>query len=383
MKHSFLLILLVLFAQQVFSVAPVCDRIFLPQIKNQKSCPFPPKRKNGRNCFAAQVIDLDRHAEGYKDYILDKVQEAVEMTKQYSLKGVDLTLLMSILAKESWYNPTTTNQWGDIGISQFQPATAQATVDYMRELNIPVPEEVTTKLPPKCKKTKYSTPLSAACFQSIQEVCETPEYSNSLFCPHFALKLMAFHFLQIKERSVIVEYEGASHNLSLILNPPGDEEADIRYTASIYNRGFRIYNSAFHYFAKNSKWLTAKDYGPLWNVERKISRDNDPFAGGTLYKHYINRCYVWAIGGLCGGLKESVIESYSKLLCPNRQPILSFASVSQFQEEYEKEKVPKTWSDLVEISKASHSTDLSKHLDLAFSLYETQLEITNKDLLEL
>lgn len=358
---------------------PICSQAMNAPIKNKTDCPFPPNRKNGKPCFSSAPTDLGRHTEGYKEYVLDRIAEAVEKTRVHNPSGVDMTVLMSVLSKESWYNPMSKNAWGDIGIAQFQPPTAQATLDYMRELGMEVPAEVNTQLPPGCQANSYDTPLSASCFDAIVQYCLTAPYSRSLFCPNFALELMAFHFLQIKARPVMVDHGGKSYNVALLLTPPQEFESEIRHLTSVYNRGFRIYNSAFQHFLKNKTWPTAHRYGALWSAPRAQPEDKDPFPGGTLLNHHINRCYVWAIGGLCGGMKTSVISQYKDQLC-RRSNFLAENALRRPFALYRKGDLTGAFRALEE--ELSSSQDLpadtaDKALDLALSLYEGESALSS------
>ena len=303
---------------------PICAQAMKEPLKNTTDCPYPPKRKNTVNCNVASPTDLNRHAPGYRDYVLGLILAATEKTKDFDPFGVDPGIVMSVLAQESWYNPMTTNQWKDTGIAQFQVETAKATVEYMRTIGVNVPSSVNTEIPPDCHTTTYNTPLSAACFKSLKAKCGTAPYTQSLYCPGFGLELMAFHFLQIQRRTVMVDHQNNSYDVAMLLTPPDDFAAEIRHLTSVYNRGFRIYNSAYHSFLKNKVWPTANRYGALWSAPRSGSESNDPYPGGSLTKHFINRCYVWAIAGICGGMKNSLVSQYKDILCPrNEEQIFS------------------------------------------------------------
>lgn len=388
MSHTFLI------AAFIFSITvsavekKFCDKEILPQKVDSLFCPETPTRKNGRKCYAANPIDLNHHTTGYAEFITEVIQKTIEETQRlsFSQHGVDPTLMMAVLAKESWLNPMSTNSWGDIGIAQFQPATAQATVDYMRELELKVPEKISLKTPPGCSPNKYSTPLSKRCFKAIKKHCSTEAYSNSLYCPQFGLRLMAFHFLQIQDRQVMVKHQDVEYDAALLLTPEGDEESRLRHLASVYNRGFRIYNSAFHYFINNQKWPIAKDHGPLWNTKRTIDRSNDPFEGGTLFKHYINRCYVWAITGLCGGIKNSAVHKYTQRMCSqtssSSNPSLAFLNHKSKKSSFEFYRNGKLLESLQELKK--NSFFLSRDdINLALSLYEGSSAISTPTISEI
>ena len=219
-----------------------------------------------------------------------------------------------------------------------------------------IKNSVTNKKPAGCEGA-----FNKACRESIKGQCKNledieslgdeagEEISFSLYCPQFSLRLMAHHITRLKEENQFYPTKtGETVDLAHILRGNGDRTTEARYITSRYNRGKRIFNSAIHRMVNNdqcspldpqekekennNKCLpTAKDYGELWATKRPEGytiketactekvEGKDPFCGGNLDQHRINRCHVWRIAGICGGSKDSSIDSYTKLLCAERR----------------------------------------------------------------
>ncbi len=296
---------------------PYCSKPVTPQKTAGAHCAKPSK------CAPPQKTDLEKtYSAEYKAYIESITQQAAEVT------GVDPAILMSIMQAESGFHPFAKNSGGDVGIAQFQESTAHATLKYYyqsiygKSYSGPKPNK---RRPSECNGSAYPKKVASACLKKLINVCNTEEYRYSLYCPNFSIYLMASHVKQIKDSSdrYMVKVNGEKVNVRNKLVPNGDPIAESRFILSVYNRGYRIINSAVHSFDQNKKWPSAADYGELWDANRANtsnykSRISDPFGGGNLQGHNINRCYVWKIAGICGGTQGSYLDQYTKDFCGTR-----------------------------------------------------------------
>jgi hypothetical protein len=77
-----------------------------------------------------------------------------------------------------------------------------------------------------------------------------------------------------------------------------------RYLAGMYNRGQMPINSLSEYVRQKKKFPLY--YGQVWAVERLTDSPNAPM----LAHEYINRCYVWKMGGLCGDEPQGHMKTF-------------------------------------------------------------------------
>lgn len=252
--------------------------------KNQCTLPITPEYEASPACAPKDCDDPGRRPQNTRfkllpvanqNAILKTVSEAAQAAK------INPAMMMALLDEETIFGILTRrNRWGDEGIAQFQPGTAIATLTYWRSVsgpNSPV------------NKIKGNVQFSHG-----PKNCGTLQTGlrPNTNCREFSIWLMAFHIKQI---------------LAKAQNPIGaalindDPVAEMRYIASVYNRGVRIERS----FIASGKSITAKSYGELWEVG----------AQGGLKGQYINRCYVYRTAGLCGGLGDSLVAQYTKLFC--------------------------------------------------------------------
>lgn len=298
---------------------------------DDRYCPHRPTQWiNGRerSCPDRNPSNMARHANGQlQNWLIDLVQTAsaeVSGTTADQSTCASPALMLSLLDQESTFHPMAGgNQWGDHGIAQFQLGTAQSTLTYLQQVappNSPMHTVVNKGLmwvPPGCSKTStpWSTSLSSSCLASIERNCmENGRMVASLYCPQFAIRLQAYHMKQICEERVMIN----GVNVSQVLQGNGNPVAQARFLVSRYNRGYRIYNSAAHYFEVHGRFPTAHEYGQLWGTRRPTAyahRSADPYAGGNLLGHTINRCYNWRIAGLCGGMQGTIFHHYLGMSC--------------------------------------------------------------------
>jgi hypothetical protein len=301
-------------------------------------------KRRWRRCQEPALIDIDRHARSatvdYADWLRNEVETAARETKISTKNGdkidassncADPSLMMAIMAQESTFHPLATNGGGDYGIAQFQPSTAQSTQKYINKFTNSsssmknLIRKSLTWVPPGCEKTvkPWKKSLTTKCFQAIQKHCEQGgKLVASLFCPQYAIRLQAFHFKQICESN-----DKVSQALMGKVKEGDDIDsvAQIRYLISRYNRGNRIYNSAAFYKANFGEYPSAREYGVLWEARRHASfrRGKNKLStrhrGDGLAGQTINRCYNWRIAGLCGGLKGTMFDLYSKQMCKSRK----------------------------------------------------------------
>lgn len=317
------------------AVSNFCQTPVEDERVNDTTCPDrPSQRINGRwrTCPDRTPSNIRRHggALPFSTWLTDLVNTASgEVSNAPSGSGSSCAspaLMMSLLDQESTFHPMAGgNQWGDHGIAQFQLGTAESTVRYLRSVaaaDSPMRDTINKPgglrwVPPGCSAT--STPwrrnLSPECFQSIQENCvENGRLVASLYCPQFAIRLQGYHIKQICEEEVMMD----GVNVTQVLQGNGDPIAQARFIVSRYNRGYRIYNSAAHHYAQHGRFPTSHEYGDLWSVRRPTAyarRSADPFPGGNLLGHTINRCYNWRISGLCGGIRGTIFHHYLNVTC--------------------------------------------------------------------
>ena len=87
------------------------------------------------------------------------------------------------------------------------------------------------------------------------------------------------------------------------------EAETLRSKVSIYNRGPRIINSYVEFFDQKSRF--PKSYGEAWTAVRVSETPTKEMGYQILSKEFVNRCYVWAVAGLCGETpKSSVIGQF-------------------------------------------------------------------------
>ena len=339
-------------------------------------CPKRPKQKNGGDCVSPdsnrdiKKRALDRHGPEWKEFILNEVLKASKEN------DVDPALLMAMIESQGGFNPMSTSKGKTkhYGIAQFQLGAAQDQFVHLVDSQAEsskikklfkgksdtfIRNSVTNKKPINCESA-----FNDDCRESIRENCKNledkgveslgnagEETSLSLYCPQFSLQLMASHIKRIKEESRPYKIEGTDNEVDLAnILRGGDRVTEVRYIASRYSRGGRIFNSAVHHMVNNkcsplseqevenvNKCLpTSKKYGELWATKRpddykmqgstkdkdKNKNKNkkiDPFYGGNLDGHDTNRCYLWRVAGICGGSKDSAIDYYTNMLCNERK----------------------------------------------------------------
>jgi hypothetical protein len=316
-----------------------CEMPIEDERVNATNCPDQPsQRVNGhwRSCPDRDPSPIERQGDSsYSNWLVDLVNAAsAEVAMSPVGQGSSCAspaLIMSLMDQESTFNPMAGgNSWGDHGIAQFQLATAQDTVKYLRRVaaavspmkDLILKPEGLLWMPPGCQKTSmpWKNTLSASCQRSIETSCvQEGRLVASLYCPQFAVRLQAYHIKQICEEDV--EIDGV--NVTQVLQGNGDPVAQARFVVSRYNRGMRVYNSAAHFKAQYGRFPTAHEYGELWDTRRPMAyarRTADPFAGGNLFGQTINRCYNWRISGLCGGIKGTILNHYLNLTCQRSSP---------------------------------------------------------------
>lgn len=288
--------------------------------------------------FKRRLGQSGKEGQSYKKSIIDTVKRVtneVNGSNPSNTTSINPAMLMALIDSESAFDPLVKNNFDDIGIAQFQFETAARTLKVAKEnKNDPFwskIDRVTEDKPPECKTGKlvWNT-TTTKCIKALKSFCRTPKDPRpSLHCPYFSIRLMAQHIKQILSEDINYTDEKTNEKFSLTEKLLGDysEESKMRFIASRYNRGYRIYNSAIHQYENTGSITAAKNYIDLWSTKRpenfkfrsstkrKSNQKVDKYGGGNLDGHFINRCYVWNVSGLCGGFGNSFYAKYSKVLC--------------------------------------------------------------------
>lgn len=272
------------------SNSKMCKVPVTPEDKTSANCQ-PGSCVNSRNQKRKDIFAMDRkYGAGYATRILSIVQQAAAES------GVNPAILMAKMDEESSFDRNAHSPTNDHGIAQFQFGTGAATLKYWKSIasgNSPVRNLTSANLSAVRGRTNCGTAAHLV---------------PDLYCPEFAIRLMAFHIKQ-----TLAKVPTSSIRTMLVNDDP---VAQMRYIASVYNRGDRIIKSAEAYKRQTGRNISARDYGVLWNTN----------ANGGLKGQNINRCYVYRIAGLCGGLGNSVIGQYTTLYCNSSNSIYKIPS---------------------------------------------------------
>lgn len=296
-----------------------CGSAHEPETENTQ-CPVQPSYYyNGqtRRCAARTRTSLaGRYGSSYEDLIHSHVALATQAT------GVSPALVMALLDAESGFNPMASNEGGDTGMAQFQIGTARSTLNYWRQSGsstIPLQSYTLETRPPSpaCQGNSYFR-ITQACIQSLQQeqVCgsERVGLRPNLYCPQFAVHMMAWHLKRESVATRVHTVAGASVNVVSALQGDGDPVAAARYLASTYNRGCLVQNSFVYLLEGQSQAVSARDYGALWSAPVSTSYRSSSArpcpSSRVLSTERINRCYIWRVAGLCGGFGDSLVGQY-------------------------------------------------------------------------
>lgn len=257
-----------------------------------------------------------RYGTEFEDFIEEHVRRASEIT------GISPALIMALLDAESGFNPMASNSGHDTGMAQFQPSTAQSTLNYWQQTSSSTvrlqSHNLQTSYPSsRCSSRDYPN-LSAACRDSLMDenVCGSWERGlrPNLFCPQFAIYMMAWHLKKMSASGAPRNILGQEIHIARALQGDGDPVAQARYLASSYNRGCLIENSFAYYLENNGVITSARNYGALWSSPVSASfrniRSRPCSTDRVLYTERINRCYIWRVTGLCGGFGDSLVGQY-------------------------------------------------------------------------
>ncbi len=274
------------------------------------SCPAIPQEQNGTPCHTIAAAKLP-------------TELITLISHESKLGGEDPALVSAILQNESNFDPFIENlyekalcheasgcgtyRWGK-GLAQLG-ATNAATYGLDWSFEIPKPDA--------CKKT---TLLHSLCLTELAKICKA--YENlalkPIQCPQFAIRAIVLKLHSeinpspMGQIKTIDKESLLNVDIGTYLEQTPAEK--VRSKISIYNRGPRVINSYVEYFEQNRRF--PKSYGEAWTTVRNSETPSTEMGYEILSHEYVNRCYVWAVAGICG-------------------EIPSFSVLAQFQTQFE------------------------------------------------
>jgi len=265
---------------------------------NTRACPARPQAKTGRPCEEMQAKQLPK--------------KLIAMIKKSAVNShLPPALLAAIIQNESdfdiWLENTAARdacekdktkcakyKWerglGQLGLE----VSRQAGIDW----------NVAIGRPSACPAKE---PLTDACIDALEKECKAyriknPKKLSPYDCPAAAIEAAARKLKNTREQQADKNLHPAE--LAAALQPAGGGLEAWRNVVGAYNRGPRVANAYAEYHRQTGYF--PPNYGAAWTVQRQEGETPSSKVIGysLLHKEYINRCYVYRVVGICGGLPE-------------------------------------------------------------------------------
>ncbi|MBT4762824.1 MAG: hypothetical protein HOO06_14115 [Bdellovibrionaceae bacterium] len=297
-----------------------------------ESCPIVPQKRNGELCIQPlkqkQVIAYTLNKK-LKEFVIAASKEA----------GIEPELLAAMIHQESHWNPFLENTWEkkicknkdknsdpkekcsdyrwSRGLGQFGKSISKTYgIDWGTD-------SFKFQRPKACGRN-YKKARSLACTNSLIKLCKIFENeiqtgsrkAMPFICPESMIHATAQHLKDAFMGEIPVWITDTNGKIikedihPLIFKSSAES---MRARIAYFHRGVRLINSYVDFYDTNGDW--PKTYGEAWagsqrrdesktEVSEQIGYDN-------LNRHFINRCHIWKLAGLCGEIpKESLIGKY-------------------------------------------------------------------------
>jgi hypothetical protein len=277
-----------------------------------ETCPLRPQQQNGQPCHARQAFPLE--------------QEWVDLIRrETALMGdQDPAVVAAILQSESNFNLFIVNaaerarclalgsrcprfRWGK-GLGQFGNNNAHL---YGLDWNLEVP------VPASCGGNGARSVL---CLREMVERCQPyqDDELKPINCPQYSIRAVALHlartiperqFVWVKNR--LPNQQSRITRLDVVPALKQTPEETLRSRLASYNRGIRLVNSYVEFYDLNGRFPAS--FGEAWASPRQPLAPDVDSGYEVLKRQFINRCYVWSMAGLCGGVpNNSLVAQYRR-----------------------------------------------------------------------
>ncbi len=269
------------------------------------SCPRLPQQQNGETCRTITASTLPAE-------LIKIIETEAKAARE------EPALVAAVLQNESNFDPFIENlfeknlcheksgcgsyRWGK-GLAQLGATNA---VNYGLDWNHEIPRPVS------CRRTGV---LDSKCLFALLQSCEA--FSKlplkPINCPQYAIRAIAqkLHLaISSKQEAWILNDDKTRIKtvdiLPFLMQTPAEA---FRSKLSIYNRGPRLVNSYVEFYDQYGSF--PKNYGEAWSTGRSPQTPSTAMGYQILSREYVNRCYIWAVAGICGELpKASVITQF-------------------------------------------------------------------------
>ena len=276
------------------------------------ACPREPQRKYGDPCGKDS-------AQNIHESLINDIYEVA------NAEGIRPEVLASIIQIESGFNPFIENQAektdcinkaisGECPTNGWGKGLAQLGKANSKKYGLNWNEEL--KMPLVCRGSQ----TSEACYRAMNEhhKCRQSMPNGQPWnCPKASLRAAAKkiaglipkeHYVWVKNNEDPTKLEKVNITEKIYALPV---EEQIRAQIAIYNRGPRYLNSWADFYDQNGKWPV--HFGELWTVPRVAETASKVMGYQMLTNEFSNRCYVFRVAGLCGGLpRDSVARQFQK-----------------------------------------------------------------------